>query len=74
MLGRATEVREALAIGDGIMTDVKGASDNGLEILYVSGGIHWRDYGETLDYDPPRLAAFLVKHGYKPVAVMPRLK
>ena len=74
VLGSELAPGQVLAIGDGIMTDVKGASDNGLEILYVSGGIHWRDYGETLDYDPPRLAAFLVKHGYKPVAVMPRLK
>lgn len=74
LVGRELATSEVLAIGDGVMTDVKGASDNGLDVLYVSGGIHWRDYGETLDYDPPRLAAFLVKHGYKPVAVMPRLK
>ena len=63
-----------LAIGDGMMTDVKGGADNGFDVLYVSGGIHARDYGDPLAPDPARLAAFLDKHGYHPVAVMPRLR
>jgi hypothetical protein len=43
-------------------------------VLYVSGGIHARDYGDPLAPDPARLAAVLDKHGYHPVAVMPRLR
>ena len=65
---------EVLAIGDGVLTDVKGAADNGIDVLYVSGGIHARDYGEPHDPDPARLAAFLDKHGYAPVATIPRLR
>jgi HAD superfamily hydrolase (TIGR01450 family) len=73
-LGRDLDHRRVLAIGDGMMTDVKGGADNGFDVLYVSGGIHARDYGDPLAPDPARLAAFLDKHGYHPVAVMPRLR
>lgn len=74
LLGRDVERSEVLAIGDGMMTDVKGAADNGIDVLYVSGGIHARDYGDPVQPDPARLAAFLQKHGYRPVAVIPRLQ
>jgi HAD superfamily hydrolase (TIGR01459 family) len=74
VLGRDAGRGEVLAIGDGMMTDVKGGADNGFDVLYVSGGIHARDYGDPLAPDPARLAAFLEKHGYQPVAVMPRLR
>jgi HAD superfamily hydrolase (TIGR01459 family) len=73
-LGRPVERSQVLAIGDGMMTDVKGAADNGFAVLYVSGGIHARDYGEALQPDPAKLAAFLDRHGYRPVAVIPRLR
>jgi len=74
ILGRPVDRKEVLAIGDGMMTDVKGAADNGLDVLYVSGGIHARDYGDSQRPDPLLLAAFLEKHGYRPVAVIPRLR
>ncbi|MDX8433323.1 TIGR01459 family HAD-type hydrolase [Mesorhizobium abyssinicae] len=74
LIGRPVERSRVLAIGDGMMTDIKGAADNGFEVLYVSGGIHARDYGDPLQPDRERLAAFLEKHGYHPVAVIPRLQ
>lgn len=74
LLGRPVERSQVLAIGDGMMTDVKGAADNGFDVLYVSGGIHARDYGEPHNPDPGRLAAFLEKHGYRPAAVIARLR
>ncbi len=74
VLGRDVSERDALAIGDGVLTDVKGAEQNGIDILYVTGGIHAREYGETLEPDPAMLAAFLEKHGHHPVAVIPRLR
>jgi HAD superfamily hydrolase (TIGR01459 family) len=73
-LGRKVEVSETLAIGDGMLTDVKGADDMGLDVLYVSGGIHAREYGEPARPDPLRLSAFLEAHGRRPVAVIPALK
>ncbi|MGB3387948.1 MAG: TIGR01459 family HAD-type hydrolase [Pseudaminobacter sp.] len=74
VLGREVDAGEVLAIGDGMLTDVKGAADNGCDVLYVSGGIHSRDYGDPLDPDIERLSEFLEKHGHRPVAVIPRLR
>ena len=50
------------------------ADDNGIGVLYVSGGIHAREYGDVDNPDPAALAAFLEAHGRRPVAVIPRLK
>ena len=74
VLGRKVTEAETLAIGDGVLTDVKGAEQNGIDVLYVTGGIHAREYGETLEPDPALLATFLEKHGHHPVAVIPRLR
>jgi len=74
VLGRDVGVAETLAIGDGMLTDVKGADDNGFDILYVSGGIHAQDYGGAEGPDPDRLAAFLEAHGRRPVAIIPALR
>lgn len=73
-VGRPVERSRVLAIGDGMMTDVKGAADNGFDVLYVSGGIHARDYGDASRPDPARLGLFLERHGYRPVAVIARLQ
>jgi HAD superfamily hydrolase (TIGR01459 family) len=73
VLGREILREEVLAIGDGVMTDIKGAADNGLDALYISGGIHAREHGDALNPDAEKMAAFLGKHGYRPVATMPRL-
>lgn len=74
VLGREVAKSEVLAVGDGMLTDVKGAADNGFDVLYVSGGIHAADYGDALSPDPDRLAAFLARHGYEPVATVPRMR
>jgi len=74
LLGHPVERKQVLAIGDGMLTDVKGAADNGFDVLYVSGGVHARDYGDPLRPDPERLAGFLAGHGYRPVSVIPRLQ
>ena len=74
VLGRDIARSEALAIGDGMLTDIKGASDNGIDVLYVSGGIHARDYGHPDEPEPEKLQAFLDRHGFNPVAMMPKLR
>lgn len=65
---------QVLAIGDGMMTDVKGAIENGFDVLYVSGGIHYRDYGDDpMRPDPTRLEGFFDSHALRPIASIPRL-
>lgn len=73
-LGREVTVGEVLAIGDGILTDVKGAADYGFDVLYVSGGIHAKEYGDAEGPDGAKLAAFLASHGREPVGILHRLK
>ncbi len=62
-----------LCIGDGMPTDVAGAQAAGLDLLYISAGIHAAEYGPADKPDHDRLAGFLDHHGATPVATMPRL-
>lgn len=73
-LGRDVEAGEALAIGDGVLTDVKGADAAGIDVLFVTEGIHHTEYAENGRPDPERLAAFLEKHGHAPVAAIQKLR
>jgi ribonucleotide monophosphatase NagD (HAD superfamily) len=59
-----------LAIGDGLATDLKGAIDAGIDMLFVSSGIH-RDRLHPEDrsgipLDPVTLSALLDEYGVKP--------
>jgi HAD superfamily hydrolase (TIGR01459 family) len=74
ILGRPVDRQDVLAIGDGVLTDVKGAVGNGVDVLFVSAGIHVRDYGDPDAPDAALLAAFLDRHGHQPVAYIPRLR
>jgi HAD superfamily hydrolase (TIGR01459 family) len=74
VLGREVRREEALAIGDGMLTDIKGAADNGIDALYVSGGIHARDYGHPDEPEPEKLQAFLDRHGFNPIAIIAKLR
>jgi HAD superfamily hydrolase (TIGR01459 family) len=65
--------QRVIAVGDGMPTDVKGAEDYGLDLLYIAGGIHLRDYLAGDRIDPDRLAAFLADRGSSPTYWMPRL-
>lgn len=74
ILGREVTAVETLAVGDGILTDVKGAENAGVDVLYVSGGVHAREYRNAQGQDDALLAAFLARHGHHPVAVIDRLR
>ncbi|MFK7902144.1 MAG: TIGR01459 family HAD-type hydrolase [Nitratireductor sp.] len=62
-----------LAIGDGMPTDIKGAQDFGLDVLYVSAGIHAAEYGEAKNPIDSKVQSFLKKNNAKPVAYIPHL-
>ncbi|NWJ24961.1 TIGR01459 family HAD-type hydrolase [Rhizobium sp. RM] len=62
-----------LAIGDGMPTDVKGAISSGLELLYISGGIHAAEYTLNGQTDEALLNAYLKGQGAAPGWWMPRL-
>ena len=71
--GRTVAPERVLAIGDGLLTDVKGAVANGMDALFITAGIHAGEYGDADAPDPLRLATFLDGHGLRPAAMMPRL-
>jgi HAD superfamily hydrolase (TIGR01459 family) len=59
-----------LAIGDGLATDLKGAIDAGIDMLFVSSGIH-RDRlhpedRSSIPLDPETLSELLDEYGVKP--------
>ncbi|MCB1430695.1 MAG: TIGR01459 family HAD-type hydrolase [Nitratireductor sp.] len=71
--GRELALDRILAIGDGMPTDVAGAAAFGIDLLYISAGIHSADYGDPDNPDPKALQAFLDSHEANPVAWLPRL-
>lgn len=71
--GEPVDPARVLAIGDGMLTDIKGADLFGIDALYISGGIHAGDYVMGGVQDLEKLLAFLAKHGSNPVATMTML-
>lgn len=68
------DLSRVIAIGDGMPTDVRGALDYGLDLLYISHGIHAREYAvEGGDTDEAALGAFLAREQASPRYWMPRL-
>lgn len=72
--GKTFVKSDILAIGDGMPTDIKGAQDFGLDVLYISAGIHAGEYGKADNPHDGLLQEFLVKNNAKPVAYIPRLQ
>lgn len=78
-IAAAREVRSefplsrVVAIGDGMPTDVRGALDYGLDLLYISHGIHAREYVVDGHTDEAALGTFLAREQASPKWWMPRL-
>jgi HAD superfamily hydrolase (TIGR01459 family) len=69
-LARIAEVPDAriLAIGDGPQTDAAGAMGEGLDMMFVTGGLAARETGTAPlgDPDPERLTRYLAAEGIAP--------
>ncbi|MBF9029251.1 TIGR01459 family HAD-type hydrolase [Rhodobacterales bacterium HKCCE3408] len=65
-IGRDTSDDRILAIGDGILTDIKGGLGEGIDTLFVTGGLARVETGTTRQPDPARLTDFLQAAGYEP--------
>lgn len=62
--------KRPLAVGDGLLTDIKGANGAGLEVLFVADGVH----GEEVEpYSAEHLAALFTRFGAKAGSVTRRL-
>jgi HAD superfamily hydrolase (TIGR01459 family) len=73
-LGRPVDRRRILAIGDGLITDVTGAQDQGIDCLFVTDGIHAADVrsadGQVC---PDRISALLQAQGLVAAHATPHL-
>jgi HAD superfamily hydrolase (TIGR01450 family) len=66
---------EILAVGDGIATDVLGAMGEGIDALYITGGLAAEETGTTAaGPDPERLRAFLGASRLAPRFAMAHLR
>jgi HAD superfamily hydrolase (TIGR01459 family) len=74
--GAPIEKPRVLAIGDGMRTDVMGADRAGLDVLFVTGGIHRSLHKETLDSpaDPIALQLLYDENAVWPVAAISVLR
>lgn len=65
--GRIIPDNRILCIGDGVRTDVAGAIGEGLDCLFVSGGLAARELGGDPERpDPAKMQAYLATAGYDP--------
>lgn len=70
-----TDTARVLCIGDGIRTDIAGAVGEGLESIFITGGLAAEELGEDVENpDPALLADWLAVAGLAPTFAMGRLR
>ena len=72
LIGTVDKTR-VLAIGDGMPTDVLGAMNYGLDLLFIADGIHAGEYTNAKKVDEASLKSFLTEKGASPKYWMPDL-
>ena len=73
LAGAPVEAASVLAIGDGLSTDVRGANQAGLDVLFISGGIHADAFGDREQPDQAAIHKVLADAGLGARAYIPRL-
>jgi HAD superfamily hydrolase (TIGR01459 family) len=67
--GGPPALARVLAIGDSVRTDLKGATDFGIDCLFVTAGIHAEELGARDAPDPAVLGKMFGSAGVMPTAV-----
>jgi HAD superfamily hydrolase (TIGR01459 family) len=70
--GRLVDDGRILVVGDGILTDVAGARGEGLDAIFLTGGLEATRFGPAPD--AAQVAAWLAGQAEDPTYWMPRLK
>jgi len=68
--GRSTDDSRILAIGDAMRTDVAGAVKRGVDVLFVTEGIHREDLRGDGALEAAALEQFSARHGLWPTAAI----
>lgn len=72
--GRVVPDARIICIGDGILTDIPGAQGEGLDSLFISGGLAAVETATQRSPDPERLEAFLQAHDMAPTFTIGHLR
>jgi HAD superfamily hydrolase (TIGR01459 family) len=72
--GRIPARDRVLAVGDSVRTDLKGAAAFGLDVMFVTSGLHAEHYGSREAPDLAALNNVFAEAGVAPKAVMTALK
>jgi HAD superfamily hydrolase (TIGR01459 family) len=72
--GRIPSRDRVLAIGDSVRTDLKGAAAFGLDVMFVTSGLHAEHYGSREAPDLEALNKVFAEAGVAPKAVVSALK
>jgi HAD superfamily hydrolase (TIGR01459 family) len=70
-LAAAGNPKRPLAVGDGLLTDIKGANGAGLEALFIADGVHGE---ETRPYTAQHMESLFMRFGAKASAVTRALR
>ena len=74
-LGLAFAEDRVIAIGDGIQTDIKGGMAEGMDTVFITGGLAAEQFGPDLDQpEQAALDAWLVQEGESPTYAIGRLR
>ena len=69
--GRAVELKDVLAIGDSVRTDLAGAQSFGIDCLFITRGIHSEEFEGIDQLDPASVRELF---GHPPRALMRELR
>jgi HAD superfamily hydrolase (TIGR01459 family) len=69
--GRAVELKDVLAIGDSVRTDLAGAQSFGIDCLFIARGIHSEEFEGIDQLDPASVRELF---GHPPRALMRELR
>ncbi|MEO0991022.1 MAG: TIGR01459 family HAD-type hydrolase, partial [Pseudomonadota bacterium] len=73
-LGQQIPDGDIIAIGDGIQTDIKGALGEGIDSLFISGGLAAAETKTDVDPDPDALKAYIEKEKMTPTFAIGQLR
>ncbi|MCC1480416.1 TIGR01459 family HAD-type hydrolase [Roseibaca sp. Y0-43] len=74
-IGVAFAEDRIIAIGDGIQTDVKGGMAEGVDTLFITGGLAAEEFGPDVEHpEQALLDAWLTKEGQSPTYAIGRLR
>lgn len=73
-LGKDVDPAAILAIGDGAQTDIRGATGEGLDSLFITGGLAAEDTKTSYQPDPEALNAYLKRENATPSYAIGQLR